>query len=127
MHRNPVRRGLVTKSEDWKGSSFQHDQTGVRGTVEIESEWTARQRGWQLPEWMRYKLGSSSPVPKSEGDRGHPQRVRIPTDIEASHRRGGVRGLPGLRIETWGTQRVVVESAFPDLGHPPALHNGHSA
>ena len=38
-------------------SSFRHDQSGVRGTVEIESEWTARERGWQLPEWMRYLPG----------------------------------------------------------------------
>jgi putative transposase len=69
IHRNPVRRGLVAKPEDWQWSSFRHYQTGMRGTVEIESEWTARQRGWQLPEWMRErKPGSStSPVPNSEG------------------------------------------------------------
>ena len=68
MHRNPVRRGLVEKPEDWKWSSFRHYQTGLRGTVEIESEWTARQRGWQLPEWMRSRpLKSPSPVPKGEG------------------------------------------------------------
>lgn len=63
IHRNPVRRGLVEKPEDWRWSSFRHYQTGVRGTVEIESEWTAQERGWQLPEWMR----STSPVPKGEG------------------------------------------------------------
>ncbi|MGD1065027.1 MAG: hypothetical protein ABR860_17370, partial [Terracidiphilus sp.] len=34
-------------------SSFRHYQTCVRGIVEIESDWTARERGWQLPEWMR--------------------------------------------------------------------------
>jgi putative transposase len=69
IHRNPVRRGLVTKPEDWKGSSFRHYQTGLRGTVEIESQWTAHERGWQLPEWMRdLQPGiSTSPVPKSEG------------------------------------------------------------
>jgi len=66
MHRNPVRRGLVARPEDWKWSSFRHYQTGVRGAVEIESEWTARERGWKLPEWMRYrKLEPPSPV--SEG------------------------------------------------------------
>jgi putative transposase len=63
IHRNPVRRRLVAKPEDWKWSSFRHYQTGARGIVEIESEWTARDRGWQLPEWMRI----ASPVPKSEG------------------------------------------------------------
>jgi len=68
IHRNPVRRGLVAKPEDWTWSSFRHYQTGMRGTVEIESEWTARERGWQLPEWMRYRPHDSrSPVPKGEG------------------------------------------------------------
>jgi len=71
IHRNPVRRGLATRPEDWKASSFRHYQTGQQGTVEIESEWTARLRGWQLPEWMRdLRTGvSTSPVPKSEGSR----------------------------------------------------------
>ena len=69
IHRNPVRRGLAAKPEDWKWSSFRHYQTGMRGAVEIESERTARQRGWQVPAWMRdRRLDSSrSPVPESEG------------------------------------------------------------
>jgi putative transposase len=44
LHRNPVTRGLVAKPEDWEWSSFRHYATGVEGTVEIESEWTARRR-----------------------------------------------------------------------------------
>jgi hypothetical protein len=53
---------------DWKWSSFRHYQAGLHGTVEIESEWTARERGWQLPEWLcDRRVGSTSPVPKSEG------------------------------------------------------------
>jgi hypothetical protein len=44
MHRNPVKRGLVEKPEDWRWSSFRHDQTGAEGAVEIESEWTGRKR-----------------------------------------------------------------------------------
>jgi len=44
IHRNPVRRGLVEKAEDWQWSSFRHYAFGVVGTVEIESEWTARRR-----------------------------------------------------------------------------------
>ena len=69
IHRNPVRRGLVAKPEDWKWTSFRHYETGILGTVEIESEWTARQRGWQLPEWMRddHPSPGASPVPKSQG------------------------------------------------------------
>ncbi len=65
IHRNPVRRGLVAKPEDWKWSSYPHYQTGMHGTVEIESEWTACERGWQLPEWMRHRqFESLSPVPR---------------------------------------------------------------
>jgi putative transposase len=72
IHRNQVKRGLTLKPANWKWSSFGHYQTGVRGTVEIESEWTAQQRGWQLPERMRRQQpGSPSPVPNSEG-RGAP-------------------------------------------------------
>lgn len=44
IHRNPVARGLVERPEDWAWSSFRHYQTGVVGTVEIESWWTDRRR-----------------------------------------------------------------------------------
>ncbi len=44
IHRNPVRRGLVEKPEDWPWSSFRHYAFGEVGRVEIESEWTARRR-----------------------------------------------------------------------------------
>ena len=50
MHRNPVRRGLAEKPEDWAWSSFRHYATGEVGTVEIESHWTAARRGNQLPD-----------------------------------------------------------------------------
>ena len=49
MHRNPVKRGLVSKPEDWPWSSFLHYATGAEGTVEIESQWTARKRELQKP------------------------------------------------------------------------------
>jgi len=70
MHRNPVRRGLVASPGDWMWSSFRHFLTGEQGTVEIESEWTAHQRGGLLPAWMRFQargIACPSPVPKSEG------------------------------------------------------------
>ncbi len=41
MHRNPVKRGLVARPEDWAWSSFVHYATGAEGTVEIASQWTA--------------------------------------------------------------------------------------
>jgi putative transposase len=44
IHRNPVKRGLVARPEDYRWSSFRHYATGELGTVEIESEWTARRR-----------------------------------------------------------------------------------
>jgi putative transposase len=44
MHRNPVARGLVGAPENWAWSSFHHWATGIEGTVEIESHWTARRR-----------------------------------------------------------------------------------
>lgn len=44
IHRNPVRRRLVQRPEDWKWSSFLHYATGVEGVVEIESEWAVRKR-----------------------------------------------------------------------------------
>jgi len=45
IHRNPVKRGLVASRGDYQWGSFNHYATGIRGTIEIESEWTARLRG----------------------------------------------------------------------------------
>jgi hypothetical protein len=44
LHRNPVKRGLVSNLEDWKWSSYRHYAFREIGMVEIESEWTARDR-----------------------------------------------------------------------------------
>jgi putative transposase len=44
LHRNPVKRGLVREPGDWKWSSFRHYALREVGIVEIESEWTARDR-----------------------------------------------------------------------------------
>ena len=44
IHRNPVMRGLVARPEDWAWSSFRHYLSGESGPVEIESQWTARNR-----------------------------------------------------------------------------------
>jgi putative transposase len=44
IHRNPVKRGLVERPEDWLWSSFRHYASGAVGIVEIESQWTARIR-----------------------------------------------------------------------------------
>ena len=47
LHRNPVKRGLVKEPGDWKWSSFRHYAFREMGVVEIESEWTARDRELQ--------------------------------------------------------------------------------
>jgi putative transposase len=83
MHRNPVKRGLVMKPEDWPWSSWNHYATGVRGTVEIESEWTARRRERWVPG-----LGE-------EGDLV-----------------GGWLWFPRLRCETWGTRPLASLERF---------------
>jgi putative transposase len=54
MHRNPVRRGLAAKPEDWPWSSFVHHATGKEGRVEIESEWTASKRETENDLLARY-------------------------------------------------------------------------
>jgi hypothetical protein len=63
IHRNPVARGLVKEPADWKWSSFRHYATGVKGTVEIESQWTAFFRGNRLPEGVRLQGSERSCFP----------------------------------------------------------------
>ena len=44
IHQNPVKRGLCKCAGEWQWSSFRHYALRERGAVEIESEWTARDR-----------------------------------------------------------------------------------
>ena len=42
--------------------------TAVGFTTGVSLRCLKGERGWQLPEWMRYRqFGSPSPVPKGEG------------------------------------------------------------
>ena len=67
IHRNPVKRGLVAKPEDWQWSSFRHYATGIEGVVEIESEWTRRRR---------QRKGAANKNPRPSGARdGAPSKV----------------------------------------------------
>ena len=50
LHRNPVKRGLVRDPGDWKWSSFRHYAFREMGVVEIESEWTGRDRELKLTD-----------------------------------------------------------------------------
>lgn len=52
IHRNPVKRGLCPKSEDWPWSSFRHYAMAELGVVEIESEWTADSRNGRIPRLL---------------------------------------------------------------------------
>jgi putative transposase len=67
MHRNPVKRGLVSKPEQWPWSSFRHYATGEIGTVEIESEWTAWRR-----EARQGKASLIPPFARKEAKDGAP-------------------------------------------------------
>jgi putative transposase len=68
MHRNPVKRGLVEKPEQWQWSSFRHYATGELGAVEIESEWTGRRREAEacrllcVPPFARKKAKDGAPT-----------------------------------------------------------------
>ena len=75
IHRNPVRRGLVEKPEDWKWSSFLHYATGVEGIVEIESEWTVRKR--EQPGVLPILNESQNPRPVAQNATrtGHPRDI----------------------------------------------------
>ena len=76
IHRNPVKRGLVERPEDWAWSSFRHYATGEDGVVEIESEWTGRRRE-RMGQPLRVKVSSAAPTlsPK-EGEKGRAPESR---------------------------------------------------
>jgi len=50
MHRNPAKRGLPEKPEDWKWSSYRHYAFAEVGLVDIESQWTADRREGRVPK-----------------------------------------------------------------------------
>jgi putative transposase len=57
IHRNPVKRGLCPRPEDWSWSSFCHYLSAERGAVEIESQWTARSRDGKHPHLLGADVG----------------------------------------------------------------------
>ncbi len=59
IHRNPVARGLVARPEEWLWSSFRHYSTGIEGTVEIESFWTAWRREHAADHSEKTQVGGS--------------------------------------------------------------------
>ncbi len=70
MHRNPVKRGLVTRPEDWEWSSFRHYLTGEEGVVEIESWWTGRSRERMgFPLRLTIREVDSHPIVQTKDDK----------------------------------------------------------
>ena len=78
IHRNPVKRGLVARPEDWPWSSFVHYATGAEGVVEIESEWTARKRD---------RLGQPALIAKAHPPAKNAGRVGQPQESDSSRTR----------------------------------------
>lgn len=76
LHRNPVKRGLVDRPEEWAWSSFRHYVSGMEGVVEIESQWTARRREQMglVVQLIRRDENPHPVSPKSGETRvGHPR------------------------------------------------------
>ena len=76
IHRNPVKRGLVEKPEDWAWSSFRHYATGTEGTVEIESEWTGRRRE-RMGMPLRVKILASPVSLADTAEKPHPSKTGL--------------------------------------------------
>ncbi len=73
MHWNPVKRGLVSRPEDWPWSSFRHYATGCEGIVEIESEWTVRRRERLGVTLKAVKTETKTPTRAEPARVGHPR------------------------------------------------------
>jgi putative transposase len=89
IHRNPVKRGLVQRPEDWQWSSFCHYASGAEGAVEIESHWTARKRErFDAPPRIARHDQNPRPVPaKNAGTRtGHPPEPFVTSGSPAHDR-----------------------------------------
>jgi putative transposase len=112
IHRNPVKRGLVLRPEDWSWSSFRHYATGEVSVVEIESQWTARKRE-QAGIFLTLKVRSSAESPaQAKLGRGTLEtlewlaKLGQPPRLRSAHQPGsrGYKPLEGSRVPS----RVVI-------------------
>jgi putative transposase len=62
LHNNPVKRGLVESPEEWPWSSYRHYALREPSPVELESEWTARDREQRASEKRVFLLPTQEPV-----------------------------------------------------------------
>jgi putative transposase len=76
IHRNPVKRGLVERPEDWRWSSFRHYASGKVGVVEIESQWTAQMRE-RAGIFLTLKVRASTEKPRPKPALSEVERVEL--------------------------------------------------
>jgi len=114
IHRNPVQRGLVAHPEDWDWSSFRHYAAGETSLVEIESQWTARQRE-QVGIFPTARMRTVEETPRPSGAwTGHPQ-LGDASKIKT--------------YQTWATRRrmekrvATLRRRSPLLNRPPPARN----
>jgi putative transposase len=69
-HSNPVKRGLVSKPEDYRWSSFNHYATGDPGPIEIESHWTTHRSETKpkKPKNLSTSFAITNPTPQTTPD-----------------------------------------------------------
>ena len=75
MHRNPVKRGLVDKPEDWKWSSFRFYAYGEAGLVQV-NEWRVLKMKIRAAKSPAEPCCGTSPTSRAPNARemGHPRR-----------------------------------------------------
>ena len=111
VHRNPVKRGLCARPEDWQWSSYRQYATGCEGRVQIESEWIATKR-----ERAAGRLGPAKELPHSSQKKlewaTQPAASRLLAHVALRNEHGkrgrrcsrDVRGIP---LEEDGGQQAV--------------------
>jgi len=133
IHRNPVRRGLVSSPEDWPWSSFRHYVSGIDGLVEIESQWTARKRE-RIGAAAASPCESQTPRPclrKKRGDKDgapFPMIGRWPDPSASLGTIVGVRAGDGGGAKLPDIDGVAILSCAPAKGwESPAFSTEHFA
>jgi putative transposase len=80
IHRNPVKRGLVERAEEWNWGSFRHYALHEECGVEIESQWTADKRNSAgskyLQSHIRQKMADVGHQPASKRAKDNRNRQR---------------------------------------------------
>src|SRR5262245_57871340 len=107
IHRNPVKRGLCERPEDWEWSSFRQYATGCEGRVQIESEWAVRKReraagrlspAVELDGWPTLDCRAGCPILWTGGPpfRRTPRGIWVPHPLRnfCCGAKGGISRIP---------------------------------